>query len=77
MLCYSCNKQKNQLSPVDSKIIKGSKLLMCATCIEGGFEPKWAIIMGGRQFGPEYVKEYILKRKYVGQEILANELIVD
>jgi len=50
---------------------------MCITCIEGGFEPKWAVIMGGRQFGFEYVKDYITKRKYVGQEILANELIVD
>lgn len=77
MLCYSCNKQKNQLNPVDSKIIKGTTLFMCITCIEGGFEPKWAVIMGGRQFGFEYVKDYITKRKYVGQEILANELIVD
>jgi hypothetical protein len=77
MLCYSCNKQKNELTPVDSKIIKGAKLLMCLTCIESGFEPKWAIIMGGRKFGPDYVKDYVLKRKYVGREILATELIVD
>jgi hypothetical protein len=33
--------------------------------------------MGGRKFGPEYVKDYVLKRKYVGREILATELIVD
>jgi len=32
--------------------------------------------MAGRQFGSDKVREYITKRRYVGNEIYANELIV-
>ena len=76
MLCYSCEKQKNQLLPVESSILKGNILLMCQTCIENKFEPRWVIILGGRQFGPAHVKDFIVKRRYIGKEIFANELIV-
>jgi protein-arginine kinase activator protein McsA len=75
MLCYSCNKQKNQLHSVKSNLIKGTVLLLCQTCIDSKFEPRWVVILAGRQFGQNYIKDYILKKLYVGRDILANELI--
>lgn len=76
MDCYSCNKQKNQLHPLQSSLMPGTTLLMCQMCIESKFEPRWVIILAGRQKGPEYVRDFIIKRKYVGREIAATELIV-
>jgi len=76
MLCYSCKKQKNQLHPSESKLLKGQQLLMCQTCIDSKFEPRWVIVMAGRQFGAEFVKDYVIKRRYVGNIILADELLV-
>jgi hypothetical protein len=75
MLCYSCGKQKNELTPKKSDIINGVTLLMCQTCIESKFEPRWAIILGGRQKGPDSVRDYIVKHRYVGNKIFAEELI--
>jgi len=76
MLCFSCNKSKHQLQPVESKLILGTTLMMCQSCIDAKLEPRWTIIMAGRMYGPEKVKDYIIKRRYLGQEIFANELIV-
>jgi len=76
MLCYSCKKQKNQLHPVESKILKGQQLLMCQTCVDSKYEPRWVIVMAGRQFGIDFVKDYVLKRRYYGDLIFADELLV-
>jgi hypothetical protein len=75
MECFSCGKQKNQVHPKKSDIIKGVTVLMCQSCIDAGYEPRWIIILGGRQNGPVSVKEYVHKRKYLGSEIMAHELI--
>jgi hypothetical protein len=76
MICYSCNKTKNKLNPVASTLLVGTNLLMCQMCIDSKFEPRWVIILAGRTLGPEKVRDFILKRRYVGKEIFANELIV-
>lgn len=75
MLCQSCEKPKNQLFSKNSNIISDIGLVMCQSCIDSKYEPRWIIILAGRSNGPEYVKEYISKRRYVGREITANELI--
>jgi hypothetical protein len=75
MQCFSCGKQKNELQPKKSDIINGVTLLMCQTCLEDKFEPRWVVILGGRQNGVESVREYIIKRRYVGRVIDAEELI--
>ena len=49
---------------------------MCETCVSSKFEPRWVIILAGRSQGAEYVKEFIIKRKYVGTEVSASELLV-
>jgi hypothetical protein len=75
MQCYSCGKQKNELHPRKSDIIVGVALFMCQTCIDSKFEPRWVIILAGRQNGAESVRDYIIKRRYVGETISAEELI--
>lgn len=75
ILCYSCNKTKNKLNVRKSTLLP-INLLMCETCINSKFEPRWVIILAGRQNNMEYVRDFILKRRYVGNEIIASELII-
>ena len=75
LLCYSCNKNKNKLNSKKSSLLN-INLMMCETCIDAKFEPRWVLILAGRQFGAEHVKEFIQKKRYVGQEISASELLI-
>jgi hypothetical protein len=75
VLCYSCSKSKNQLNVKKSALIP-INLLLCETCIVSKFEPRWIVILAGRQFGSDLVKDFIVKKRYVGKEISASELLV-
>ena len=75
ILCYSCSKTKHKLNAKKSALLP-INLLMCETCINSKFEPRWVIILGGRSMGPDHVREFILKKRYVGIEITASELLV-
>jgi hypothetical protein len=75
ILCYSCNKSKNQLHAKKSTLLP-INLLMCETCIESKFEPRWLIILAGRSNGPDHVRDFVLKKRYTGNEISASELLV-
>ena len=75
VLCYSCNKSKNQLSVKKSSLIS-INLLLCETCISSRFEPRWVVILAGRQYGADSVKDLIVKKRYLGKEISASELLV-
>jgi protein-arginine kinase activator protein McsA len=75
MNCYSCGKNKNELHPKKSEILNGVVIMICQACIDAKFEPRWVIVLGGRQKGSDHVRDYIVKRRYIGNEILANELI--
>ena len=75
ILCYSCNKNKHKLDVKKSSLLP-INLLMCETCISSKFEPRWVIILAGRSSGPEFVKEFIIKRRYLGTEVSASELLV-
>ncbi len=66
ILCYSCNKTKNKLDVKKSSLLP-INLLMCETCITSKFEPRWVIILAGRSNGVDHVKEYIQKKRYIGQ----------
>jgi protein-arginine kinase activator protein McsA len=76
MLCYSCSKPKANLTLRKSSLLSGVNLLLCQTCIENKFEPRWTIILSARKNGPDYVRDFIVKRRYLGNEITATELIV-
>ena len=75
ILCYSCNKTKNKLNAKKSVLLPIS-LLMCETCVTSRFEPRWLVILAGRQNGAESVREFILKKRYIGNDISASELLV-
>jgi hypothetical protein len=75
ILCYSCSKTKNQLNAKRSSLLP-INLLMCESCITSKFEPRWLIILAGRSNGADYVRDYVLKKRYVGNEISASELLV-
>jgi protein-arginine kinase activator protein McsA len=75
MKCYSCGKQKNELHTKKSELLDGVVCFMCQSCIDEKFEPRWVIVLAARSKGPNIVKEFIVKRRYIGSEILANELL--
>jgi hypothetical protein len=75
ILCYCCNKQKNKLSAKKSVLLP-INLLMCETCITTKFEPRWVVILAGRQNGPDSVKEFVIKKRYCGDDIAASELFI-
>jgi hypothetical protein len=75
ILCYSCNKSKNKLDVKKSTLLP-INLLICETCVSGKLEPRWVVILAGRSNGADHVKEFIIKRRYLGSEITASELLV-
>jgi hypothetical protein len=75
ILCYSCNKSKNKLN-VRRSILLPINLFLCQTCIDDKLEPRWVILIAGRQNGHDSVKEFVQKKKYIGSEITAAELLI-
>jgi len=75
ILCYSCNKNKHKLNAKKSSLLP-INLLMCETCINEKLEPRWVIILAGRSSGADHVREFVLKKRYLGEEISASELLV-
>jgi hypothetical protein len=75
ILCYSCNKSKNKLDVKKSSLLP-INLLICESCHSAKLEPRWVVILSGRANGPDHVKEFIIKRRYLGNEISASELLV-
>ena len=75
ILCYSCNKTKNKLNAKRSSLLP-INLFLCQTCKDEKFEPRWVVLIAGRQNGHEFVKDFIQKRKYIGAEITASELLI-
>ena len=75
ILCYSCNKSKHKLNAKKSALLP-INLLMCETCISSKLEPRWVVILAGRQNGADVVKDHVLKKRYIGNDISASELLV-
>lgn len=75
ILCYSCNKTKHKLEVKKSTLLP-INLLMCEGCINSKLEPRWVVILAGRSNGHEFVRDVIQKKKYLGNEISASELLV-
>ena len=75
VLCYSCNKSKNELAAKKSVLLP-INLLLCKSCTDNKLEPRWIVILAGRQYGSDHVKEFISKKKYAGPDITASELLI-
>jgi len=76
MVCSCCGEQRNELRTRKSKLMAGMNLFLCSSCDSSNKEPRFVIILTGRANGAKSVSDYILKRRYCGDEILARELIV-
>jgi hypothetical protein len=74
MICSSCKKQKHSVEPKRSGLLPSANLFMCPSCIEQKFEPRHVIVLVGREKGVDAIREYVVKRRYVGEEITAREL---
>lgn len=75
ILCYSCSKSKHKLNAKKSSLLP-INLLMCESCINSKYEPRWVVILAGRSIGADHVREFVLKKRYIGNEISASELLV-
>lgn len=75
MVCSSCDKQRANLSTKNSRLLPKMKLFLCEECIKAKREPRYVIILAARQFGVELVKDYVVGRRYVGEDILGREIL--
>lgn len=73
--CYSCEEHRSDLMVKKSKIIKSLNLFICNRCYSAMFEPRWLIVLAGRQYGSNLVKTYVIDHLYHGEEISATELL--
>lgn len=74
--CQSCMKQKADLVATKSSLMPQQNLMMCKSCVQAKFEPRWIIILWGRQNGFASVSHLIApKQRYFGAPILASDLI--
>ena len=80
MHCTVCREQKLQLRPRKSKLMKNLQMYLCNECFTSKREPRFAIIMVGRKDakegrGLERIEEYLRLHRYVGEDILAKDLV--
>lgn len=77
MICASCKKPKSELHYKNSELLPGVKLMMCQSCIDLKYEPRHIVIIASRSYGSnnEKVRDFIIKRRYLGEEITGMELI--
>lgn len=77
MDCTVCQKQKAKLKPRKSKLMPNSVLWLCTDCLESRKEPRWAVIMVARdpEQGITVVRDYIIKHRYEGDKIRAEEIL--
>lgn len=51
-------------------------MLMCSSCLDKKLEPRWAIVISARLGGAEKIKDYVLNKRYIGDDIVASELLI-
>lgn len=80
-VCTSCEQPKFAVRKRASKLLSGTTLFLCNACWDGKFEPRWAVVLRARSSmaqGQELtgeVKDVIVKRRYVGKDIILDELM--
>jgi hypothetical protein len=75
MKCQVCDQHRAELHARKSRLMAGMTLTLCNDCINAKREPRFLIILVGRQEGPAKVADYIRTRRYCGKEITARELV--
>lgn len=69
--CSSCGKQRNELTPVKSKLRPTQQLNQCNECVAEKREPRWLIIIVGRSGdeGRKRAAPFVRNHRYVGPPI--------
>ena len=75
MVCAVCKKHKHQLRARKSKLKANMTMAVCNDCFAGKYEPRWLVILIGQRDGLEAVQEYLIPKRYVGDEIPASDLV--
>ena len=75
MICSVCKKNRAEVHPKKSKLMPNMKLLLCNECLENKREPRFVIVIHGRENGFESIRAYIKDHRYVGDVITARELV--
>lgn len=75
--CEVCNKQRapGEIHPRESRLLKGTTLLICSKCEAGKKEPRAFIIIVARTRGYDAVVDYIRNNRYEGRTIEAKEIL--
>ena len=75
MLCTSCSKPKAQLKLKKSKVLPGTIMFLCQTCLDNKFEPRGFVVLAGRQRGMEAILPWIKpNQRHTGSPITIREL---
>lgn len=75
LVCTVCQKHRYELRTRKSKLQPSMQLFLCTECFEGKREPRFLIILTARSKGPAAVADYLTKRRYVGDDIPASDLV--
>lgn len=75
--CQVCDKQRapGEIHPRESKLLKGTTILICTKCEASKKEPRAFIIIVARSAGFKPVADYIKHYRYEGRPIEAKEII--
>jgi hypothetical protein len=67
--------QRSELTPRKSSLLPFIDLFLCSKCISEKKEPRYVVILAGRQQGISYVSEYLKNHRYEGEVITAKEFV--
>lgn len=69
--CSSCDRQKNDLTPIKSKLMPSMQIYLCNDCIHLKREPRWLIIIVGQsgEEGRRRAIPFVKNHRYVGEAI--------
>jgi hypothetical protein len=75
--CEVCNIQRapGEIHPRESRLLKGTTLLICNKCDARKMEPRSFVIIVARTKGMDFVLDYIKNERYVGRTIEAKEIM--
>lgn len=75
MICSSCGKQRNELTTKRSALLPFIELFLCSQCLKEKKEPRYIVILAGRQNGLSAVSDHLKNHRYSGETITAKEFI--
>lgn len=75
--CQVCNKQRapGEIHPRESRLLKGTPLLICNKCDADKKEPRAFIIIVARAKGHSFVEDYLINKRYEGKPIEYTEVV--